>query len=260
MTEIDAEVSKYVLYLGKYNVLICDSCKHCISSNSNGIARHFMEKHITTWFETRQALIAYCNSLQLTDPKKVKIPLIDIERIAELELERGWRCQKQLNGKECDYCWVKKRLMENHCRDTHEWMMSKGVMWKGRWVQTFFEGKFIKYVPATDRKRIWFWSKCLIKLGRTKSWSIIWEGQEQGGEEGLEAEGVEEKDWEETGWIWRWGGLWWRWWRTERLWMERTWVDFGVGEAFKRMWTCFWSRGMACSLSISLERRWSCLI
>ena len=38
--------------------------------------------------------------------------------------------------------------MENHCRDTHEWMMSKGVMWKRQWVQTFFQGKFIKYFPV----------------------------------------------------------------------------------------------------------------
>ena len=90
MMEIEAEVSRYVSYLSEYHVLICRLCKHCISFNDDGgIARHLMEKHITTPIQTRQSIISYCNSLNLIDPMNVKIPSTDIERIAELELSLG---------------------------------------------------------------------------------------------------------------------------------------------------------------------------
>jgi hypothetical protein len=87
------EASRYVSYLSEYHVLICRSCKCCISPNGDSIARHFMEKHITTPFGTCQLLIAYCNSLELTDPTKVEIPLTEVERISELELESGLCCR-----------------------------------------------------------------------------------------------------------------------------------------------------------------------
>src|SRR5579859_5490640 len=130
MTEIDTEAFRYVSHLTEYHVLICHSRKHCISPNGDGIVRHFMEKHITSPIQTCQSIITYCNSLELTNPTDVKIPSTDIERIAELELEFGWRCQGQLNGEECRYCCIKENSMKNHCREAHGWIKSKGSMWK----------------------------------------------------------------------------------------------------------------------------------
>jgi hypothetical protein len=147
--EIEAKVSRYVSYLSEYHVLICRSCKQCISPNNDGIACHFMEKHITTPIQTRQSIIAYCNSLNLAEPTDVKLPSTDIECITELGLSKGWRCHEQLNGVECRYCCLKERPMEFHCREAHGWIKTRGVTWKQQSVQSFFQGKLIKYFPVT---------------------------------------------------------------------------------------------------------------
>jgi len=149
MTSIDTEASRYVSFLTEYRVLICRSCKHGISPNGDGIARHFMEKHITMPIQTRQSILIYCNSLKLIDPSNVRIPTMEIERITELESSLGWYCQEQLDGKECGHCCVTETSMKIHCRDTHGWIKSKGVTWKRQSIQTFFQGKLIKYFPVT---------------------------------------------------------------------------------------------------------------
>ena len=51
-----------------------------------------------TPIQTRQSIIAYCNSLNSAEPTDVKLPSTDIERIAELGLSEVWRCHEQLNS------------------------------------------------------------------------------------------------------------------------------------------------------------------
>ena len=44
---------------------------------------------------------------------------------------------------------LKGGSIESHCRETHGWIKSRRVTWKGQSVQTFFQGKLVKYFPVT---------------------------------------------------------------------------------------------------------------
>ena len=60
--------------------------------------------------------------------------------------ENGFSCIYE----NCDgYVSGTKRTMEQHCRDTHNWKLNDGIMWRKQAVQTFFVGiTFLYYLMA----------------------------------------------------------------------------------------------------------------
>src|SRR5947207_2892480 len=147
MAEANA-IHHYVLHLIEYNVLLCRSCKHCISPVGDGIKRHFMKHRKTVALDTRRAIIDHVKSLQLMEPENITLPIEEIEPIMGLELLVGLRCQEKYNEEECHYCCITEGSMKIHCKEEHGWVKSKGVSWKKQSVQTFFEGRLIKYFPV----------------------------------------------------------------------------------------------------------------
>jgi len=146
----NSSISDYVSYLPDYQVLICLSCQWCLSPINDRVQIHFRNKHKSIPLSTRKEIIEYSESINIVDPKNVRLPLIDIAPIEGLEVFSGWRCkEKSVNNPSeiCRECCTTEVSIEKHCRDDHGWTASKGITWTKQSFQTFFRGNLIKYFP-----------------------------------------------------------------------------------------------------------------
>jgi len=131
-------MDQYVIYNIKYHVLICRQCGFAIPPN--WMLRHLREFHKTIPLETRQAIVAYANSLQLCQPDKADRIYELIKPIDGLTITNGLECQYEYCGK----LRGTEISMKQHCRNTHKWIETNEVMWKKQAFQTFFNGQHRK--------------------------------------------------------------------------------------------------------------------
>src|SRR5579859_2197757 len=121
------DVSEYVCYLPNYEVVVCLTCKYCISSN--GSKRHFGRWHKDLLLATRKIITAFCQTLQLRQPQDVPPPP-DKTPIEILSVKSGRECQ--VVG--CNYVCSMERTAEEHGRN-HGWTKGKPKTWKSQPVQ-----------------------------------------------------------------------------------------------------------------------------
>jgi Orsellinic acid/F9775 biosynthesis cluster protein D len=116
-----SEISKYVLYLEGWKVLVClnDKCGHCLVPTSVG--RHLRIHHKGCYdLQLRQRIEQYASQLRLAEPSDVRSPIDTPPPIEGLKVLKGWRCQR------CHRVGVEINGAILHCRKEHEWTSSKG--------------------------------------------------------------------------------------------------------------------------------------
>ena len=135
-------IEKYLLYNAKWRVVICKACKYCPVPGKS-LARHLMDEHQSIPLCTRKELITWVETLDLVEPDRVMVPDPNTLPIEGLELiEKGFKC-------DYDTCMNLYRgtakSMETHCRETHKWVENVGTKWTIVALQTFFQGRNLKY-------------------------------------------------------------------------------------------------------------------
>jgi len=137
-TEVTARL--YVTYLPEHAVIICRKCKHVLRPSKRSIGEHFGTIHKSISKGIRKAIVEYTNRLSLNTVEEVVRRSNDIiERLTELELSNGYECNI------CGYLCKKLRTMELHCYGSHDYVVSKGMQWRRRYIQTFFPNRELKY-------------------------------------------------------------------------------------------------------------------
>jgi Protein of unknown function (DUF3505). len=112
-------VNDYIIYIEKYQVVLCRSCKYCLQPN--GIFRHFQTEHKAVPMPIRKMLIDYTKGLELVAPAQVSIPNIMIPEIEGLNVMKGCVC------KSCFYLCGTEHSMRGHCRITHGCSLIEGM-------------------------------------------------------------------------------------------------------------------------------------
>jgi len=150
--------SDYFIYLEKWKVLVCRSCKHGLPKK--GVERHLRAEHQVIPLNIRQTLNIYAQSLSLLPPSEVQAPRRDISIPVFdcLELyQDGCYCTV------CDAIYGTEGSMIIHCQ-AHNWVKSQGNLiysrlivgkiWTSQPVQTFFAGYYRKYFLVTPSTSI----------------------------------------------------------------------------------------------------------
>jgi len=83
-------VSEYIFYLPNHQVVVCKTCKYCITPF--GASKHFRLWHQQIPLVIRKVITGYCNNLLLRVPVQVLIPNNDTP-IPELAVRVGRYCQ-----------------------------------------------------------------------------------------------------------------------------------------------------------------------
>ena len=145
-------IKEYILYDSKHSIIICRQCKYALIPGEN-IKRHFQNLHQSISLPIRKEIIGYCDTLTLLPLKEVITPEPDNGPVDGLELySNGWKCiYENCTG----YLSASENLdsMIFHCRTTHKWMQNDGVKWVKFTVQTFFQGKNVKFFEVNVEKQ-----------------------------------------------------------------------------------------------------------
>src|SRR5579859_5972064 len=120
-------VSEYIFYLPNHQVVVCKTCKYCITPF--GASKHFRLWHQQIPLVIRKVITGYCNNLLLRVPVQVLIPNNDTP-IPELAVRVGRYCQ--VDG--CGFIAGKQSYAEIHAR-THGWTKMKPSTWEKKSVQ-----------------------------------------------------------------------------------------------------------------------------
>ncbi|KAH6713640.1 hypothetical protein BKA61DRAFT_606168, partial [Leptodontidium sp. MPI-SDFR-AT-0119] len=99
--------SRLLTYLLTHQVLICKECQYAIQPLA--ISRHFKELH-SICRSDREGFMAYTRSLNLANPKDVRLPKYDATPVPFLPTQRGFACE--LSG--CDHLYVTVKRMKRH--------------------------------------------------------------------------------------------------------------------------------------------------
>jgi hypothetical protein len=107
--------------------------------------RHFQRFHKAITVDTRNRIVTYGKTLHLLPVEAVITPRPEDGPIDGLELVlNGWKCTYE----ECEDSFLSAvesiTVMENHCRK-HGWKRHDPPMWEKCAMQTFFQGKYVKY-------------------------------------------------------------------------------------------------------------------
>jgi len=91
--QIMTDISEYLIFLPKEQVLVCGSCKYALSSE--GVHRHFQRTHKAIPLQVRKKLVDYTKTLSLCSPNNVEIPT---------GISHGFDCLKLIKGFCCSTC------------------------------------------------------------------------------------------------------------------------------------------------------------
>ena len=139
-TNTEEIARRHITYLPEYTVVICRKCKYALHPSKRSIREHFRIVHKAISGEVRKAIVKYTNQLLLSTVEEVSLLSKDItKRIEGLELCNGYECNA------CGYLCKGRRTMELHCYGLHDYVLSKGVQWRHRYIQTFFPNRECKY-------------------------------------------------------------------------------------------------------------------
>src|SRR5204863_3488171 len=142
-------IKEYVLFNSEYFVIICRQCKYALTPGER-IKKHFRNLHQTISLQTRNEIIAYCETLTLLSPTDVISPGPEHGPVEGLELvSNGQKC---IYSNCIGYFSASKSTMEIHCR-THGWKKNDPIMWKKCAVQTFFQGVQRKFFEVDVEKQ-----------------------------------------------------------------------------------------------------------
>jgi len=115
------DTSDYVLYLEDRKVLIClnEGCKHALTPN--GIALHFRTFHKDAYdLRVRRQIMDYANSLTLSHPSEVRVPMDVTTPIEGLRIHNGWQCTQ------CSDVGPVFEAARGHCTREHNWSSTRG--------------------------------------------------------------------------------------------------------------------------------------
>src|SRR5436305_11319955 len=93
MNDSTIEDNRYLLYLDEYQALICKQCECAINGTTNGIARHFRERHKTIPLAERKLLSKFTDEIQVKTPEHLTKPIDSSQRLKGLKLQQGFECQ-----------------------------------------------------------------------------------------------------------------------------------------------------------------------
>jgi hypothetical protein len=112
---------EYLIYLQEYQLLICITCKHTLSSS--GIPRHLQIFHKIIPNPIRQKLIEYASTLLLKDESTVRVPTEAIPAIPYLATPiEGFRCTI------CTSIFSRtEKGIRKHCQRAHGWLTAHGI-------------------------------------------------------------------------------------------------------------------------------------
>jgi uncharacterized C2H2 Zn-finger protein len=141
MSDREVVIAKrYVTYLPEHAVVICRKCKYALHPGRRSIREHFYTIHKATTKAIRKSISKYTEKLSLNGVKDVMTPLNNtVDRIAELEICKGLECNA------CGYVSKARKTMMDHCYESHSYVLSKGIQWSRRRIQTFFPNRERKY-------------------------------------------------------------------------------------------------------------------
>jgi Orsellinic acid/F9775 biosynthesis cluster protein D len=111
---------QYIIYLTTFHVIVCRLCQHGITKH--GIRRHFSKRHKELELDVRKKLEKYVETLDVLEPSNVELPTGEINPVKGLMIHEGFICTVG----ECGHLAGTLRSIEEHCRDEHGWMLSKG--------------------------------------------------------------------------------------------------------------------------------------
>jgi predicted metal-binding protein len=109
----------YLLYVPEYSALICRSCRYCLTPR--GVGRHFQWQHKTISCGERDQLVKFAECLTVSRPEDIEVPSEEIAAIEGLDVIDGFKCG------ECEGLYGTMRSIQNHCRDRHDWVKSRGI-------------------------------------------------------------------------------------------------------------------------------------
>src|SRR5436305_2186391 len=147
-------MNEYINYNQHFEVLICRICKTGIT----GIHRHFARNHQSQIsLKIRKEIDEYVADLILRSVKHVSTPTREIKAIEGIEISEGFRCIMESG---CQKVFGTEGSIEWHCRNFHDWNVSKGntytlsfidileLGWISQSIQTIFPHPNIKYFPV----------------------------------------------------------------------------------------------------------------
>ena len=112
---------RYLSYIAEYHVLICLSCRHCISKT--GLRLHFQRRHRDLPLRVRRELEDHVENLDVWRKTEVSHPSQTIPAIEGLKVQEGFICSYD---ERCNHLTSTDRSMMEHCRSVHSWIVSKG--------------------------------------------------------------------------------------------------------------------------------------
>src|SRR5579864_2325159 len=119
-------------YLPDHRVILCMLCEKHYCIPPNGIRDHLFEFHKNKLTKKeRRELVQFASSLDLAQPRDVKIPKRENGALSLLHKEEGYECLT------CHYVCPMDTTMDKHGRGEHQWSMKQLDKWKRQWVQVF---------------------------------------------------------------------------------------------------------------------------
>jgi Orsellinic acid/F9775 biosynthesis cluster protein D len=115
-----SQYDQYVRVAQPFNVLLCVSCKYCITKDA--LEDHFQREHIDIPLQRRNEIAVHVNTLNLQDPDKVRMPNDVIPAIEGLNVDDGFMCAYE----GCSEVWGTLNSIQKHCRNAHGWTTSIG--------------------------------------------------------------------------------------------------------------------------------------
>ena len=85
------------------------------------MTRHFQRLHKSVSTSVRKWLNDFMSRLRVSRAEDMKLPLVEIKAIEGLEVIDGFECQ------DCGGLFGTLRSIQNHCRDRHGWVKSRGM-------------------------------------------------------------------------------------------------------------------------------------
>ena len=109
--------------------MLCEK-HYCVPPQA--VRDHLYEFHRDVLIKKQRGeLVKFAASLDLAQPKTVKIPKREDEPVSVLHKEKGYECLT------CGYVCLMNTTMDKHGRDKHKWSIKQRDKWKSQWVQVF---------------------------------------------------------------------------------------------------------------------------
>jgi len=113
--------NSHIFYLEEFHVIVCRTCKYGLTKG--GVKKHFRRRHKELELYIRRELEDHAKVLDVWEVEKIKAPTEEVTALEGLEIHEGFIC----TSAGCGQVAGTSRSIEEHCRDDHGWIKSKGT-------------------------------------------------------------------------------------------------------------------------------------